>query len=324
MDSFKIRTYGGIAPDENDGLQGWRRSIVSDPAIVKYKLKPIDELITDQDRKKKLQAAIKDHLAGTQPIDSCSVLAIRVPLKPYFSDRDSRSKHDLTVAYPDVPDGWLRVGQFAQPGKAENCFHGQSYGLAVKANPNLDLEGPCPHPPVVAAKAATMQWNNWTNGVPFGFYTPTYDAPTKVEDALAIIADPKLAAQYNNYAALGDIFEPATETKWLKDLDKVACFHKDCMVDIPGGSNFWLWDDTSTGASKDVMIVGAPTAYAGKDDGKVGEKKMQKLVNMAKETSDSYVFKCLARGADWPNQSWKMLDWSKVKLLENKWLADLK
>jgi hypothetical protein len=95
------------------------------------------------------------------PVDHCTGLAIKVPLKQYYSDLGSHAKRDISVAYPDVPKGWLCVAQFAQGVSMKYAFQGQSYTWAVRATPNIDLlgtHGSCPCPGVVAATHVNIIW----------------------------------------------------------------------------------------------------------------------------------------------------------------------
>jgi len=317
MQTLKIRTIGGTAPDEEGSLQGWRQSLHSNPALVKYKLNTIDNLVTDPVRKAKFLEAINMYLKTNQPVDSCSILAIRVPLKTYYSDEDSGGKHDLSVAYPDVPEGWLRLGQFAQGAKAEWAFKGTNYGVAVRINPNLMLDGHCSNPPVMPATTAESKWTLWRHSTAFGFYTPIYD-PADNSTVLTDNLTDKTTPVRDQYTAVGDIFEPATELKYLNGIEKIACFHKNCTIKVSGKTGTWIWDDAGTGGDSDIAVLGAPPAYAG-----TGSTKLQPLVVRSPQTSDAYAFKCLPRGTDWNTLTWYMPDWSKVKWLENRWLANL-
>jgi hypothetical protein len=215
-----------------------------------------------------------------------------------------------------VPEGWLRLGQFAQGAKSEWAFKGTNYGVAVKINPNLTLDGHCPNPPVMPATTAESKWALWRHSTAFGFYTPIYD-PADNSTILNDMLDKKTPLR-DQYAAIGDIFEPATELKYIQGLDKIACFHKDCMVEVSGAKGTWIWDDAGTDGPTDIAVLGAPPAYAGK-----GSTKLQPLVVKSSQTSDGYAFKCLARGTDWTKLTWHMPDWSKVKWLENRWLANM-
>ncbi|ETI22664.1 hypothetical protein G647_06740 [Cladophialophora carrionii CBS 160.54] len=104
LDVVRTTTFGGTAPD-GEQLEGWRRTLATNPSVVLYKSKTMDTLMDDPVLRAALQQVIKDRLSRGQPVDRCKLLAIRVPLAPYYSDRDSRGKHDISVAYPNVPKG---------------------------------------------------------------------------------------------------------------------------------------------------------------------------------------------------------------------------
>ncbi|OAP60890.1 hypothetical protein AYL99_05892 [Fonsecaea erecta] len=323
MDVVKTKTIGGTAPD-GAALYGWRQSLASNPSVVKYKLKSLDTLVDDATKKSELQKAIKARLALTQPVDGCNVLAIRVPLKPYFSDRDSRGKHDMSVAYPDVPKGWYAVGQFAQGAALEDAFHGNSSCIAVRGNPNFDLDPEHACPALFGATAAKRRWYASRGDHQYGMFTPVFDSPYQ-DDLLkkypALKTSPQVSLS-DQYLALGDIFEPATDPLGINrtSLENVACFHVSCLKEVPKFPvKVWIWDDTSTGGTPDVTIMGAPNLEM--PDGK--SKERRQMVLQAPETGPAYLFKCLPRGDDGSTEKWYTLDWDKVKWMENKWMADI-
>ncbi|RAO73970.1 uncharacterized protein BHQ10_009982 [Talaromyces amestolkiae] len=174
-------TIGGTATrtatDDKEDLNSWRQSLHTNPALINYKLRPIEELVPADltveqgkdaggktitvSKRSLVKKAGRAFIDAHAPVDHCTVLAIKVPLKPYYSDAGSGAKHDMSVAYPDVPKGWLRVSQFAQGASRKYAFRGQSYTYAVRANPNLVLlgtHGTCPCPGVVAATHANTIW----------------------------------------------------------------------------------------------------------------------------------------------------------------------
>jgi hypothetical protein len=150
LDVIRTTTVGGTAPD-GELLEGG----VDDPV-----------------KKSALQQAIQERLARGQPVDSCKLLAIRVPPKPYYSDRDSRGKHDISVAYPEIPKGWYTVGQFAQSAALENSFGGKSYAIAVRPNPNFELDAEHPVPALFGATTCQRRWNTYRQGNQYGMFTP--------------------------------------------------------------------------------------------------------------------------------------------------------
>lgn len=322
MKEIRTTTVGGTAPD-GDLLENWRRTLSTNPSVVLYKLKPIDTLVEDPAKRNALKEAIKRRLAQGQPIDGCNLLAIRVPLKPYYSDRDSRGKYDISVAYPDVPKGWYAVGQFGQSAALENAFWGHSYAIAVRGNPNFELDADRPFPALFGATSTQRRWCTYRQGNQYGMFTPVFDTP--YEEAV-LQKYPKLrsipGSLKDQYLALGDVFEPAAESQAVPQhaLEKVACFHRSCLKELPRfPPKVWMWDDTNTRGSPDVTVMGAPNLIM--PDGKT--KEPRQMVIQAPETGPSYLFKCLPRGDDGSGQVWYTLDWDKVKWLENKWMADI-
>ncbi|KAH8813354.1 hypothetical protein F5884DRAFT_751638 [Xylogone sp. PMI_703] len=261
----------------------------------------------------KKRELVREHankrLNKAQPNDNYSILAVRVSLKPYFSDLDSHARNaDLTVAYPEAPRGWLRIAQFASPFNAQWSFRGQCQSIAVCVNPNRIIEDKSTNLHVVPATGITMKWNLWRENKPFGFFKAIYS--------------PKGAsAETEDYQSIGDIFEPAIDPASVR-FKELACFHKDVLVDlIPGGKNkntsqapAWIWDDKGTGANTDCAVVRLPMGY-----GTAGTVTDEPLV-----TPDNvgYIFEC----HPWEDLSTpdnlcgKTLDWSKVKFLDSTWL----
>jgi hypothetical protein len=316
----RTTTVGGTAPD-GDKLEGWRRTLATNPSVVLYKSKTIDTLVDDPVLKAALQQAIRDRLSRGQPIDSCKLLAIRVPLTPYYSDRDSRGKHDISVAYPAVPKGWYAVGQFAQSAALENSFWGKSYAIAVRPNTNFELDLEHPAPALFGATSCLRRWHTYRQGNQYGMFTPVFDTPYEQEvfQKYPALKGAKLRDQY---VALGDVFENAADPQGVRQnsLERVACFHLSCLRELPGfPPKIWVWDDSGTGGTPDVTVMGAPNLVM--PDGKPGEPRQ--MVIQAPETGPSYLFKCLARGNDGSLEHWFTLDWDKVKWLENKWMADI-
>ncbi|EXJ71718.1 uncharacterized protein A1O5_05526 [Cladophialophora psammophila CBS 110553] len=323
MDVLKTKTIGGTAPD-GEALFDWRQSLASNPSVVKYKVKSLDTLVDDPTKKSALQTAIKARLAMTEPVDGCNVLAIRVPLKPYYSDRDSRGKHDISVAYPDIPKGWYAVGQFAQPAALENAFYGKSYCIAVRGNPNFDLDPDRACPALFGATSAKRRWYTERQGNNYGMFTPVFDSSYQ-DDLLKKYPALKTSPQVpliDQYQALGDIFEPAVDPQSIPrtSLENIACFHTSCLKELPKfPPKVWIWDDTNTHGTPDVTVMGAPNLEM--PDGK--SKERRQMVIQAPETGPSYIFKCLPRGDDGSTEKWYTLDWDKVKWMENKWMADI-
>lgn len=269
LETVNTHTIGGTATDDKENLDSWRQSLHTNPALINYKLRPIKELVpadltveqkdtagksvtvSKRGLVKKVAKALIDAHA---PVDHCTVLAIKVSLKPYYSDLGSHAKHDISVAYPDVPKGWLRVAQYAQGANMKDAFRGQSYTYAVRANPNQDLlgtHGSCPCPGVVAATHANIIWagrSDMTLGqsIPPApsfwrpYYQPYNETQIKADYTKIIQAGGFFGLGLNvnkplngQYIPLGNIFEPLPwGQKELTNLNSLAIFHKDMVVKL--------------------------------------------------------------------------------------------
>jgi hypothetical protein len=324
MQVQNVHTLGGLAQDDESDQSKWRRSLISNPALVNFILHPIENLVpgdlkikTTVDgkevsvtKRELVKKAARAHIHSKAPIDHCSVLAMRVPLVPYLSDADCHATNaDLTVAYPAAPTGWLRVGQFAQPSSWADAFKGQSYSWAVRSNPNLDLfeddgDMPSPCPGVVAATNCDVKWS--LTKAPFGrgpmkwgFFTPTYKPYNEAEIKAAYL---KMTAEGKNhnikidtkaplndqYKPIGDIFEPANTVDQVRNLNQIAMFHKDVLVELKYDLNTsnkatWIWDDRGTGASTDCSLLALPISKGNK-----GPNDEKKLEEHGPETGDAW------------------------------------
>lgn len=128
MQAVNTHTIGGTATDNRESVNSWRRSLHTNPALINYKLRPIEEFVPADlrveqgkdaagkpvtvSKRSLVKKAARALIDAQAPVDHCTVLAIKVPLKPYYCDAGSDAKHDMSVAYPDVPKGWLRVSTF--------------------------------------------------------------------------------------------------------------------------------------------------------------------------------------------------------------------
>ncbi|ORY07667.1 hypothetical protein BCR34DRAFT_489297 [Clohesyomyces aquaticus] len=321
MDAMQIRTLGGLAPEADTDLTNWRRTLFFNPVAVDYKLKPIYELLPpDHAKRAALTEEIQKRLAVTAPKDPFSLIAIRVPLKPYISDRDSQAYADLTVAWPDAPDGWLRVGQFAQSAKWENNNMTNDKGVAVRVNPNFDWEGK--EPTVVSAVACTRAWKTRQNGVDFGIFRPL--GPDKATDTNSNVLTVNeglffLQGTEPTYQPLGDFFEHTQSPEGVPSvsLESLAVFHKSLLkTAYTTDSNVrWLWDDSGTGGWPDITLLGAPQDLA-----EASPPHDRRTLVVGPGGAPAYIFKCVPRNTDHKSVEWKTLDWSKVKWLDNKFL----
>lgn len=359
MQTVNTHTIGGTATDDKENLGSWRQSLHTNPALINYKLRPIEELVPADltveqgkdaagkpvtvSKRSLVKKAARALIDAQAPVDHCTVLAIKVPLKPYYSDAGSGAKHDMTVAYPDVPKGWLRVSQFAQGTSWKYAFRGQSYTYAVRANPNLDLlgiHGTCPCPGVVAATHANSIWKgraNLTLGQPIPpvptfwrpYYQPYNETQIKADYTKIIQSGGTLGLGLDvnkplldQYSPLGDIFEPLVNgQKELTNLNSLALFHKDMVVKLKKSVNTsldvqWLWDDSGSGAPTDVTVLGLPISR-----GNLGPNDETLLMEAAPETSTALPFWCTGRSVDPTKYDGITLDWIKVKILRNEWLS---
>lgn len=351
MQVNNAKTVGGTPPDSEKSLGSWTRSLASNPSAVKFKLKPMDTLVDDVAKQQAIQKAIKDRLAATAPEDGCSLIAIRVPLKPRCSDKHSGGKHDITVAYPAAPDGWFYVGQFAQPVEEGDAYGQESFAVAIRGNPNFDIDPSCPCPPLLPANTLELRWSSWKwfreLSRMYGFYTPTLKISDSAAEQLIekfpilkkspLLEDttdpaPSLTVE-SQYISLGDIFELTLNTGAFNDpeiIKRLPLFHVGCLKKLDNiPPKVWLWDDTDTGGNPDVTVMGAPNVGAvsglsglipGANDAKWPR---QMVVGAANQPSPPwFLFKCLNRGNIGENWPWYTLDWDKVKWLENKWMAN--
>lgn len=358
LQTVNTHTIGGTATDDKEILDSWRQSLTTNPALINYKLRPIEELVpadltveqknTDGktvtvSKRSLVKKAARAIIDAQAPVDHCTVLAIKVPLKPYYSDLGSHAKHDISVAYPDVPKGWLRVAQFAQGASMKYAFQGQSYTYAVRANPNLDLlgtHGSCPCPGVVAATHANIIWTGRPDmyigeGMPPApsfwrpYYQPYNETQIKADYKKIIEAGGSfgLGLDVNKplngqYIPLGDIFEPLSYgQKELTNLNSLAVFHTDMIVKLKKAVNtsldvHWIWDDSGSRAETDVTVLGLPISR-----GNLGPNDETLLMEPAPETSTALPFWCAQRSVDPTKFEGVTLDWTKVKILRNEWLS---
>ncbi|WEW57034.1 hypothetical protein PRK78_002493 [Emydomyces testavorans] len=313
MELVHTRTIGGVANDSN--VQAWRNSLYANPVVVDYDIRPIWELIDDPNLAQEVKNQVNTLLTTTQPYDPCDILAMYVPIKKYADDRDSHAKCDLTVAVPDVPEGWLQLCQYAQCGTWNDSFNGaNNKGIAVRINPNRTVDrdgngkadGNQP-PAVMGATGLDVIWQLWRSDRNFAVY--------------------HLKGPSADYAAVGDIFENQCDPNAVQR-KRYAVFHnrllKQCKLktnDPKDGLKF-IWNDQRSGAGGNVVLVAPPLGLCQVTDEAGNVKDMPIFVNDP-ATGMGYPFYGTAVGDydDTFEITASMLDWSKVKWLEADWLG---
>lgn len=313
MELVRTRTIGGIANDSN--VQAWRNSLYSNPVVVDYNIRPIWELIDDPNLAKEVMNQVNTLLTTTQPYDPSEIIAMYVPIQRYADDRDSHSENDLTVAVPDVPEGWLELCQYAQRGEWNNTFNGaNNKGIAVRVNPNrtVDRDGDgkidnTQPPAVMPATGLEVVWQLWRSGRNFAVY--------------------RLKGPSAEYAALGDIFENQCDPNAVQR-KRYAVLHnrmlRQCRLNTanPADDLHFIWSDKESGAGGNVILVAPPPDLCQVTDEAGNVKDMPIFVNDP-ATGMGYPFYGMAVG-DYDDSfefTASMLDWSKVKWLEAEWLA---
>lgn len=332
MQAYTIKTLGGTAPSDDSNLSHWQSTLFTNPVAVDYKLRPIYDLLDPTSTKYEgVKEEVDDRLDVTAPKDPFSLLAIRVPLKNYFSDYKSGGKWDIVVAYPDVPAGWLRVGQFAQPGRDSSMQN--ETAIAVRVNPNFRGEGKALS--VVPAIGCKLKWKDQSNGISFGMFTPIGPASPSNANLLSGPDDDDSSNPTTTttttgsdpdggpaYFPLGDIFEPSISPEGVPQhsLESLAVFHKDVLVTKQHNDKnmVWIWDDADTGGTPDISVWGAAVNIA-----EEYPPRERRMVLVGQDGgAPAYLFQATARCSveEAKEVQWKCLDWRKVKWLDNKWL----
>ncbi|EEP81403.1 predicted protein [Uncinocarpus reesii 1704] len=313
MELVRTRTIGGVADDSN--VQAWRNSLYSNPVVVDYDIRPIWELIDDQNLAGQVKTQVNALLTAAQPYDPCEIMAMYVPIKKYADDRGSGANYDLTLAVPDVPEGWLELCQYSQTGKWNDTFNGaNNKGIAIRINPNRTvdrdgdgkIDGNQP-PAVMGATGLDVLWQHWRSDRNFAVY--------------------RLRGPSADYAAIGDIFENQCDPNAVQRR-RYAVLHSrvlnKCSVNT-GNANDGLrlmWSDQGSGAGGNVVLVAPPPGSCQLLDENGNVKDLPVFVNDP-ATGMGYPFYGCTVG-DYDDAFGiiaSMLDWSKVKWLESEWLG---
>jgi len=214
------RTRGGQAGLER---KGWISSLYANPAVIDYKLAPLDDL-AGADRKAALQAEIDRRLREQQVIANATLLAMMVPLDHYTNDRGSGADRDLTLGRPRQVPNWYYIGQYGLP--EDGNFPGGFGALIFTNAPDSDKNNPA----IVSATGFSRHWGKSSS---YGLYRA--NAPA-------------------GYVAVGDVYESTDDPGRITHVYYYGCLRSDLVE--PTGWTGELWNDAGSGARDDGSAWG--------------------------------------------------------------------
>lgn len=214
------RTRGGQAGLDR---KGWISSLYANPAVIDYKLAPLDEL-AGADRRASIRAEIEQRLRAQQVTSNATLLAMMVPLDHYTNDGGSGADRDLVVARPRQVPGWFYTGQYGLP--QAGTFPGGFKALLFTNAPGTDPNNP-------AIKPATGFSRHWGKSSSYGLYRA--NAPA-------------------NYVAVGDVYESTDDPGRIGFVYFYGCLRNDLVE--PAGWTGELWNDHGSGARDDGSAWG--------------------------------------------------------------------